>query len=450
MGLRTRVQRLIERIPEPVAVPIVHVPFGLRLGRSYSRSRRHLIAEERGGLAFDAPGQWERLRAIVQLACSRTTFYRKWYAERGFAPTMLRSWDDWQRVPIVTRDDLQRSPMHDRCVPGQRGMKINTGGTSGQPLEFLLDGQMLGREWAHMHFIWTSRGYRTAHRKLTLRGKHFDAKKILRFNVVSNEYVANSNVPMSKVVDAAIQATRDRPIRWIHGYPSLAAEFAIELSMRPPSEQREIRDRLFGVLLGSEYPAPQYRTPIAEVLSSNISSWYGHSEAVLLARETSIGVYSTFPTYGFAEAIPAEGGAFRLVCTSVANRAHPFVRYDTGDLVRPLGTRRGALEFSIAEGRVGEFIVDRHGNRHALTAVIFGRHHEAFELVRHLQVHQSEPGHVTLVATPRQPGLTPSDLMSRMELSGLDFTWTPRIADEPIRTRYGKIKLKLDPSDLGT
>jgi phenylacetate-CoA ligase len=339
--------------------------------------------------------------------------------------------------------------MQDRCVTRERGMKINTGGTSGQPLEFLLDGQMLGREWAHMHFIWASRGYRTTHRKLTLRGKHFDASQVLRFNAVSNEYVANSNVPMSKVVDAVIQATRSRPVRWIHGYPSLTAEFAIELSTRRPSDQRDVRDRLFGVLLGSEYPAPQYRTPIAELLSSNISSWYGHSEAVLLARETAIGTYSTFPTYGFAEAVPTGDGTFRLVCTSVENRAHPFVRYDTGDLVRPLGIRRGALEFQVAEGRVGEFITDRQGNKHALTAVIFGRHHEAFELVRHLQVHQSAPGEATLVATPRRPGLTPSDVMSRMNLSGLDFSWTLRVVDEPVRTRYGKIKLKLGPGDLG-
>jgi phenylacetate-CoA ligase len=450
MDIRLRVQRLIERLPEDVASPIVHVPFSIRLGRSYPQTRRRLMAEERGGLAFDAPGQWERLRGIVQFANARTAFYRRWYGDHGFDPASLRSWDDWQRVPIVTRNDMQKSPLSDRCVTGAPGMKINTGGTSGQPLEFLLDNEVLGREWAHMHFIWASRGYRTTHRKLTLRGKHFDSGRVLRFNAVSNEYVANSNVPMQRIVDEVIKATRRRPIRWIHGYPSLAAEFAIELSSRPHGEQCEVRDRLFGILLGSEFPAPQYRSPIAEILSSNITSWYGHSEMALLARETSAGTYSTFPTYGFAEAVPAGDGTHRLVCTSLANRAHPFVRYDTGDLVQPISTRRGALEFKVTEGRVGEFITDAKGHRHALTAVIFGRHHEAFELVRHIQVHQVADGHATLVATPRRPDLRPEDVMSRMELSGLDFTWAIRLVEEPVRTRYGKIKLKLAPGDIAT
>lgn len=448
MGIRTRVQKLVERLPERLSAPIVHMPFSVRLGSSYSQQKRCLQDEERAGLAFDSQGRWQSLRDTVRFASEHTTFYRNWFADHRFDPESLQSWDDWDQVPIVTRDDLQRSPLQDRCVYGARGMKVNTGGTSGQPLEFLLDPDALGREWAHMHFIWSSHGYRQTHRKLTLRGKHFEPGRALRFNPVNNEYLANSNVPMRLVVDAAIEATRRKPIRWVHGYPSLAAEFASELATRSPASQREFRDRLFGVLLGSEFPAPQYRDPISSVLSSNVVSWYGHSEMVLLARETALGVYSTFPTYGFAEAVPAADGTYRLVCTSIANRTHPFIRYDTGDLVAPICVRRGALEFAVTEGRVGDFITDRNGCRHGLTAVIFGRHHAAFELVRHLQVYQAVQGEATIVATPREPGLSAQELARSMDLAGLDVAWSVKIVEQPLRTRSGKIRLKLGPGDM--
>jgi phenylacetate-CoA ligase len=449
MTLRSRVKEIVERMPESFAAPIVRIPFSWRLGRSYTTARRRLLSEEETGCAFDAPGSLHGLRAIVRHAEVNTSFYRAHYQAAGFSADQLNSWDDWDRVPIVTRGDLQGASLADRCVHRSGGMKVNTGGTSGQPLEFLVDHRALGREWAHMHFIWMSHGYRTSHCKLTLRGKHFGPDRILRFNPVNNEFVANSNLPMYRIVDEILRVTKRTPIRWVHGYPSLVAEFASGLSGRSPREQRDFRDRLFGVLLGSEYPAPHYRQPIAELLSANIVSWYGHSEMAVLARESAVGVYSTFPTYGFAEAVPTEdGAAYRLVCTSIDNTAHPFVRYDTGDLIQPVSTRRGAIEFRVTDGRIGDFIIDRAGNRHTLTAVIFGRHHQAFEFIRHIQVYQAVPGQVTFLVTPRQAGPTPEDIMQSLDLAGLDIRCMVKIVAEPVRTKSGKVKLKIGPVDM--
>src|SRR5690606_25906035 len=110
----------------------------------------------------------------------------------------------------------------------RKGMKVNTGGTSGQPLEFLLDNRAFAREWAHMHYIWKARGYNTRHLKLTFRGKHFDPGIPVRYNAVHNEYVVNANSKMSQIVDCILSMPKDSAIRWLHGYPSLIAEFAHE------------------------------------------------------------------------------------------------------------------------------------------------------------------------------------------------------------------------------
>src|SRR5690606_14950610 len=96
-------------------------------------------------------------------AGTNVDFYRNLFDEAGISPQSVKSWEDWNSVPVITKADLQATPMPQRVAPGMKGMRVNTGGTSGQPLEFLLDNKAFAREWAHMHLIWKARGYHPYH-----------------------------------------------------------------------------------------------------------------------------------------------------------------------------------------------------------------------------------------------------------------------------------------------
>jgi phenylacetate-CoA ligase len=267
---------------------------------------------------------------------------------------------------------------------------------------------------------------------------------VLHYHPMHNEFIVNADSPMSAVVESIAALPCDTVPRWVHGYPSLVAEFAHTLAEQAPSFATLFRSRLFGVLLGSEFPAPVYRNVIEEVLSSNVVSWYGHSEMALLARETARGVYESLPTYGYAEAVPLkDDSGCRLVCTSLHNRAHPFIRYDTGDLVEPISRQRGSLAFRISEGRIGDFVVDRLGLKVSLTAIIFGRHHAAFESLQHLQVRQDVPGQITLLVVSRTSNINLATLRQSFDFSGLNLDWEIEIIDSPVRTLAGKIRLKV-------
>ncbi len=448
MSIREVVKDVVENLPEAMGRPLTHVPFGLRLGAAY----RHSVSAIRVAERVD-PAEWDarlsmQLREILKLAVDQVGFYRDFYRARGFSSHEIQSIRDWARVPVVTKADLQGVPLSDRCIRGARGPCVNTGGTSGQPLEFQLDQQAFAREWAHMHHIWKARGYQAQHLKLTFRGKHFDRRQPLRYNAVHNEHVVNSNCSMQQVVEAVLALPRTRVIRWVHGYPSLVAEFAHALTAHASSSAAIFRARLFGVLLGSEYPVPTYRDAIERILSTNVVSWYGHSEMAVLARETALGVYESLPTYGYAEAVPSETGTtHRLVCTSLHNRVHPFIRYDTGDLIEPVSQLAGALAFRISEGRVGDFVVDRKGNKLALTAIIFGRHHGAFGIIQHLQVREEAPGRIVLVVTPRQFPADVLTLRRGFDFDDLDIDWDIEVVREPVRSGAGKIRLKIASSD---
>lgn len=445
-SLLSVIKHQVESLPEAVGLPLSKIPFSLRLGPAYVRSYRMINALERVDRVVYEKNLLAHLRNLLKSSVEQVIFYRDFYQSKGFSPNDLQSLEDWSHVPIVTKADFQRVSIGERCQIHPRGFKINTGGTSGQPLEFYLDNQSFAREWAHMHFIWKAHGYLPGHLKLTFRGSHFDSSKPLRYNAVHNEYIVNANTPMSSVVEAVMSLPHSSIIRWLHGYPSLVAEFAHTLASFTFADRNLFRNRIFGILLGSEYPAPIYRKVIEDVLSANIVTWYGHSEMAVLARETSRGVYASLPTYGYTEAVRNECGEdYRLVSTSLHNHIHPFIRYDTGDLVEPVSQVGGSLAFRITEGRVGDFVHDRLGRRHSLTAIIFGRHHAAFEFVQHLQVRELCHGIVTLVVSRRRGcNMDKAELLGAFDLDDLDIKWEIEIVNEPIRTKAGKIKLKLD------
>lgn len=444
MSALSALKRMLKSIPEPMARPLSRIPFSLRLGFTYSRTVSSIrAAEVASSSALDAE-RLIQLRSILYAAVKEVDFYRDFYRSNGFKPDDLRTLADWDHVPIVTRHDLQSVPLAARCARGVVGLAGNTGGTSGSPLEFMLDREAVAREWAHMHSIWSSRGYRPEHLKVRFTGKRFDGNKALHYHPMHNEFIVNADSSMSQVVDAISALPYDTVPRWVHGYPSLVAEFADTLAKQAPSAAALFRSRLFGVLLGSEFPAPVYRNIIERVLSTNVVSWYGHSEMAVLARETALGVYESLPTYGYAEAVPLKGDpGFRLVCTSLHNRTHPFIRYDTGDLIEPISHQRGSLAFCISEGRIGDFVVDRLGLKVSLTAIIFGRHHTAFERLQHLQVRQNVPGRITLLVVPRTSDINLVTLRQSFDFSGLNLDWDIEIIDSPVRTFAGKIRLKV-------
>lgn len=388
---------------------------------------------------------FQRLRMLLEDAVVHIPFYKAFYREHGFSPAEVNSLADWHKVPIVTKKDFQRFDLEARCRAGVGGTVCNTGGTSGAPLAFRLPRQASAVEWAHMHTLWRARGYRGSHVKLRFGGAYRKDCAALWYHPKHNEFIVNANSSMAEVLEAVLGLWPTHTVRWLHGYPSLIAEFAHALEAVPERRAAVFRQQLYGVLLSSEYPAPVYREPINRILTTCVVSWYGHSEMAVLAGETAQGIYQSLPTYGYAEAVAQDGErASRLVCSSLHNRVHPFIRYDTGDLIEPMTQVGTSLAFKIAEGRVGDFIEDRARRRLALTSIIFGRHHPAFDDLLHLQIRQEAAGRISLLVVPRDACAAADTFRSGFDFSGLDLDWDVLLIPAPVRTPAGKIKLKVE------
>ncbi len=168
-------------------------------------------------------------------------------------------------------------------------------------------------------------------------------------------------------------------------------------------------------------------------------SWYGHTEMAVLACEKSEPfVYYPFQSYGFTESVEIDGKQ-HLVGTTLHNSIGPLIRYDTGDLIEPISYKDGVLEsFKVAEGRIGEFVIDTNGRSIPLTALIFGRHHKLFEVADFVQVHQKNPGVLIVIVTTQSADINCDELF---DAEGVNMNIIFKLVKQPYKTKSGKVSL---------
>lgn len=442
MALKKTLKGLVERIPYPIGRVMALVPFGVRLGKGYVAAKAKCqlfdcsdcsighLSERRDAYAV------EHFRKVFEYAREKFPCYRELYEKAGVLGLKIESIADIRKVPVI---DKKWTRAHFEEFKG--AYRLNTGGSSGEPTAFWMDKECWAREWAHMHTIWEKLGYKYTDLKLAIRGKNL-GKRPFAYNPVHNEYIINTYLPVKDYAEDLRRLFKKRKPKWFHGYPSSIYQFILECEGACGIEgTRQLFKGVVGLLLSSEYPHP-YIVQKFESYGLKWISWYGHSEMAVLAWADEQMVYHPFVTYGLAE---VEDG--HLLGTSYHNFDMPLIRYDTGDLVEEVEVEgRGgqrSLAFKIKEGRNGDFVEDRNGKKIPLTALIFGRHHKAFDIADHVQIRQQKTGKATLVVSGSEDALAGKSISELFDLTNVAIDFDIEIVDKPIRTAAGKLKLKV-------
>lgn len=422
-----------------------YCPFSLRLGKEYKVHQALITSYNDLNSSEKLDFHYLKLKQIIEFAYNNIQFYKTLYDENDFSPIDFKSLNDFNLVPIVKKSDLKKFILEKRSFNCSGRMLINTGGTSGEPLSFFLDKNAFAREWAYMHNIWAQLGYNKLDLKLTFRGKKNRFKSI-EYNVIHNEYVVDAYCSYDLVINDLNNILKRNKIKYLHGYPSAIYEFCQYAKLCGINLVELFNGHLKGVFLGSEFPLPQYREVIESQLQAPTISWYGHSEMSVLATECAqSNIYVPYQTYGYTESVPDISlSENRLICTSYYNTASPFIRYDTGDFIKNEAYIDGVLNgFSISSGREGDFVIDKNGKRLPLTALIFGRHHKAFDVSEFIQVYQPMVGFIQLFITSSMP-----ISMELFDFNGVDMSFDIVLVSKPIKTINGKVPLLITDSLL--
>ena len=432
--LRSVLKTFGEKIPYGIGRWLARVPFPWRLGSEYARMRKECCRIDDGDERTREAYAIDHFREIFEYACEHYPCYQRLYADAGVLGLEIKSFNDIAKIPVI---DKAWARKHFDEFKGT--YRLNTGGSSGEPTAFWADKDCWAREWAHMHTIWEMLGYDYRDLKLAIRGRNLGGRPF-SYNPVHNEYIINTYLSVKDYAPKLEKLFKKRNVKWFHGYPSSIYQFILECEevFGKDGTQRLFRT-VRGLLLSSEFPLPYMKEKFNEYGLKWIS-WYGHTEMCVLAYDGNCdNRYRPFATYGLAE---VENG--HLIGTSFHNFDMPLIRYDTGDLVEATKVSVGGMveEFAIKEGRNGDFIEDKHGKKIPLTALIFGRHHKAFDVADYIQIGQAEPGKATLYVTMKnREGV--GDMAKLFDLTNVDVDFEFKVVEGPIRTAMGKLKLRV-------
>lgn len=407
MSLEDRLYPLLsvyERLPHglkrAVGTAYRQLPIGWRLGARFSEFVKLASDCECWSPEEIRDYQLRQLRQTLIQASSYCPFYERRFAEAGFHPHKMKSADDLEGCPMLTKQDLLENlpAMVSTAIPEQQRLHITTGGSTGVPVGFYLQkGVSRPKEQAFLEAQWRRGGYFPGARLAVIRGHVTSDKargRITSYDATRDWLMLSSyHLTEDRLPEYLAALDEFRP-DLLHAYPSAALHLAEFLER----SGREWRLPLKGLLCGSERLTIPQKRLLQRVFKCGVYRWYGHSERVVLAAEGRRSeLFYFWPAYGFVEfGPPDEDGLCEVIGTSFHNMAMPLIRYGTGDRVRLADPRRdGELEFPwpaavAVEGREQEFLVSGTGRRISLTA--FNMHDSIFNDLYAVQFYQERAG----------------------------------------------------------
>lgn len=446
MNILYYAKKNLTKIPYPIGRIASLVPYGMRPGLSKIYKQRSKEIEYLDNLGINEKKRFVFLRVknISIYAFTKIPFYRDLYRSHDVNPEKFKSFDDLKYLPVIKKSDLLSYGLELRSSCRDNRLLVNTGGSSGQPLDFHIEPSSIPHEWAHMHQIWKKLKFKQSDLKIVFGGRA-NVRNIVEYDSARHQLNLDIYAGWPVVANRLLEIFNRYKPKYLHGYPSSIFDFVIWLDINRHPLLPMLRKNIEGLFLGSEYPSPVLRHQVERLLGCKSVSWYGHTERSVLAYEREkYGNYYPFLSYGFSEAIE-NGEGSRLIGTSYYNHASPLIRYDTGDLIDAT-LNDGLLEsFRIQNGRNGEFILDKVGNKIFLTGLIFGRHHKLFEYARYIQISQKHSGQAEVLVVPRD-NMTPKEASELFDFSNVLLNFNFKIIDEPKRTPAGKVPLLVKES----
>lgn len=446
-GIIEKIKNNRFQLPIWLGTILAKIPFGLRpvVGRVYIKRSKEIRAfptEQKREIIFN------QVYSIVKYAIAQIPFYREFYAAEGFTLDMLNSFDDIKRIPIIDKSILSKYSIEERSNLSLHKFLVNTGGSTGNTLNLYVQPDAIGHEWAHIHNAWSHFGYKNDMLRIMFVGRN-KVMNVVDYDFARHALVVDIYKPFPDIALALKKYLVRYPAYFLHGYPSVIADFANYCQQEDPQLLSLLKKNLKAAFLSSEYPYAKYRDVIEFTFNIKTQSFYGHTERCIMAYENECPYqFIPFQTYGYTEAIERGDGHYNLVGTSYYNFATPLIRYNTNDIIdNPIKEDGVLTQFEIYEGREGQYIISKSGQKISLTALIMGRHHDLLDYVNHIQVSQIKDGLVAVLYVTKD-SVMQLDALSLFDSSNVDVDFLFYKIDKPIRTVSGKINLLLPSSEI--
>lgn len=251
--------------------------------------------------------------------------------------------NDWFDLPVMTKKDFQQ-PLLQRLSIGydQKNIYVNkTSGSSGDPFIFAKDKFCHALTWVNIIH------------KFDDYGIDFNKSKQARFYGIPLDFVGYNKERLKdfikksyrfpifdlsdKVLETVLTKFRKKSFDYINGYTSSIVLFAKFLKQKEII-LKDVCPTLKCCVVTSEMLFQEDKTLMEKQFGVPIINEYGASELDLIAFQNTDDEWVVNSETLFVEILDENnnplpnGQEGRVVITSLFNKAHPFIRYDIGDI----------------------------------------------------------------------------------------------------------------------
>lgn len=253
------------------------------------------------------------------------------------------SLNDWDSVPVMTKRHLQQ-PLEQRLSNGytKDAVYVNkTSGSSGDPFIFAKDKWCHALTWAEImnRFFWYGIDFNTS-KQARFYGIPLDKKGYYKERLkdwFSNRFRFSVFDLSDNAFEKVLSKFKSTAFDYINGYTSPIVQFAKYLK-RERVILKSVCPTLKVCIVTSEMLFDEDKTLLETQFGVPVVNEYGASELDLIAFQNPDDQWLVNHETLYVEILDDDdnvlpyGQEGRIVITSLYNKAHPFIRYDIGDV----------------------------------------------------------------------------------------------------------------------
>lgn len=430
----------------------------LYAGDSSYSGYKELIASQGKTKAEIQKIQLSRLKNILKHAYDSVPMYREIFKARGITPDDIKNMDDIALLPPISRHDF-RARYPDQCtsasVPRSEWIHNGTSGSSGTPMEFVMDKSLTGRKISNYFrsLSWAGISPGDKYLKLWGPGGAGDFKKDMLTRYVLRR-IELSCLQTDEMKQAYYDIIRRYKPKAIEAYVSGLVKLC--LLMREDGVD-DIHVPVATTSAETLYDSD--RKVIEETLGCRVFNRYGSREFGIIAHECRAheGLHINAESFHVEVVDPhtgepcAAGERGEILVTCFCNFAMPFIRYRVQDMGvlsdQDCPCRMGLPKLASIEGRVTDFLDTSKKKMISYYNIeYFIRFYSDY--IKDYQIVQNSPDSfvLRLVPTNKYSEDVAKDMVSKLSgyLEVADFTIekVDRIEPGPSGKRRGVVGLK--------
>ncbi len=272
---------------------------------------------------------------IVNFHLQHNSFYRELNGPETFT--------NWNDLPVLTKKNLQK-PLAERLSKGysEKNVFLNkTSGSSGEPFIFAKDKYAHAVTWASIiyRFGWYGIDFNSSYqaRFYGIPKDYIGYRKERLKDFLSKRYRFSIFDLSDDVLEGFLKDFQKKKFDYINGYTSSIVLFAKFLKKKNII-LKDICPTLKVCMVTSEMLFEDDKILLETQFGIPLVNEYGASELDLIAFENKNGEWQVNSETLFVEILDENnqpvpnGKEGRIVITSLYNKAHPFIRYDIGDI----------------------------------------------------------------------------------------------------------------------